>query len=235
MEYMNKKELSKKIKSLSSDQPWNHNFNLPFGLKTIENQIDSPANNINKLSKILKLFVPQEFKEKKILDIGCSDGYFSIELAKLNSNLVVGTDLDEIRIKRAKFIKEIFELKNVNFHSEPFEKIIQNDYKDIKFDIVIALGLLHRIPDPQTFLEKISCLSETLILEFKSYSSFFPILYYPFKSKKMKLNSLNKLHLIPSIKFVKKFLTDRGFRSFKVHKDHLSKLKFKRAIVIAKK
>ena len=232
---MNKKELYKKIKSLSSDQPWNHNFDLPFGLKTINNQIDSPANNINKLSKILKLFAPQEFNKKKILDIGCSDGYFSIELAKLNSNLVVGTDLDEIRIKRAKFIKEIFELENVNFYSEPFEKIIQNNYKDIKFDIIIALGLLHRLPNPQMFLEQISYLSETVILEFKSYSSFFPILYYPYKSKKMKLNSLNKLHLIPSIRFVKKFLSDRGFKYFKVHKDHLSKLKYKRAIVIAKK
>ena len=94
---MDKNLIKKNIKELSIDQPWNHNYNL-YGIYTNNNQKNSIGNNEIKWERIKK-FV--DFKDKTVLDLACSDGYFSIQSLLNGSSNVKGIDLDNIRIKRA--------------------------------------------------------------------------------------------------------------------------------------
>ena len=66
-------KVEEKIKELNKKAPWNHNFNIN-GIMTIKDQKYSIGNNKIKWERINKLV---DFKNKNVLDLGCSDGYFS--------------------------------------------------------------------------------------------------------------------------------------------------------------
>ena len=85
-----------KILELNNKDPWNHLYNID-GIKTIKNQKFSIGNNIIKWDRIIKQV---NFKNKKVLDLACSDGYFSIQSLLSGSQYVKGIDLDELRIEK---------------------------------------------------------------------------------------------------------------------------------------
>ncbi len=223
---MEEKELKRKVSELSENGEWNCYFEFPFGIKTRTKAINSPAYNPNKwarLKPILKELLPNN---KTVIDIGCGDGYYAIECAKMGFNYVVGSDIDSLRIKRANLAKEVYGLDSVDFKSIDL-------YKDKikKFDIAMALGLLHRIPDIENCLRKMSQIADTLILEFKTYNTEKAECLN--KGGQSKSNEHNKLYSIPSINFVKSFLQSIGYTDFNILPDKDSNLKYKRSIIIA--
>ena len=154
MNYSEKQErelLVKIIKENNIDVPWNHQFKLGDELYTCPptQYNNTSANCPNKWNRIINLVGEDAFKEKKILDVGCSEGYFAFEAANF-ANEVIGVDLDPIRIHRANLIKKL--KKNVNC------KFVCSDSSDLiesKFNITLALGILHRVSDPIGFIKEI--------------------------------------------------------------------------------
>ena len=160
-------EIQKKVKELANKAKWNHNFNLK-GISTIENQKFSIGNNKIKWDRINKMV---DFNNKKVLDLGCSDGYFSFKSIDAGALLVNGIDLDALRIEKADFVKSLFEYKNLNFSVRDVYNI---DLEKEKYDIILCLGLLHRIPDMNKLLEKIS---NTNLLVLDELMSWYPIIH----------------------------------------------------------
>lgn len=223
---MNEKTLRDKVLKLSENGQWNCCFDFPFNIKTRTKHINSPGYNLNKwprLSPILKNLLKNN---KTVLDIGCGDGYYSIECAKMGFEYVVGSDLDPLRIKRADLAKEVYALDNVHFK---FIDLYKDDIA--KFDIAMALGLLHRIPDIEKCLRKMSQIADTLILEFKTYDTEKAECLR--KDGKSKSNIYNPLHFIPSINFIKSSLQSMGYTDFNILPNKDSNLRYKRSIVIA--
>ena len=102
------------ILKLSTDQEWNHQYYLPDGSKTRKRDIGSFGCNTQKWPRVKSVALDAFEKCNTFIDVGCSDGYYCVELAKLNKDFsVTGIDIDEIRIKRANFIKDIYKLQNV--------------------------------------------------------------------------------------------------------------------------
>lgn len=223
---MEKKELQRKVFELSENGEWNCYFEFPFGIKTRTNHINSPGYNVNKWRRLKPFIKELLINDKTLIDIGCGDGYYAIECAKMGFDHVVGSDIDTLRIKRAKLAKQVFDLDNVDFKSIDL-------YKDEieKFDIAMALGLLHRIPDIEDCLRKMSQIADTLILEFKTYDT--EKAEYLNKYEQSKSNEHNKLYSIPSVNFVKSFLQSMGYTDFNILPDKDSNLRYKRSIVIA--
>ena len=179
---------------------------------------------------LIRLFVVNFLPIFYLLDTTSFDyGFFSIQCAQLGCESVLGIDADELRIERAKFAAEVFELKNVRFETTD---IYQREMSKDRFDIVLALGILHRIPDIYGFLDRISGIGDILILEFKTLRSFFPVCR--FGGAQQKGNEYNKLYFLPSVKFVTEILSSLGFTDFEFYKDK-SKLKYKRTILVSSK
>ena len=223
---MDKNLIKKNIKELSIDQPWNHNYNL-YGIYTNNNQKKSIGNNEIKWERIKK-FV--DFKDKNVLDLACSDGYFSIQSLLNGSSNVKGIDLDNIRIKRANYVKSLYNYKNINFKIQDIYNLNLNKEK---YDIILCLGLLHRIPDLDKLLNKISSSNSLLVIETKIFESNEAILKEG--DKKTKLNKLNTLYHIPSYKYLEKILKNNNYNNiiFDIHPD--DKNNYKRGLLICSK
>jgi len=81
-----------------------------------------------------------EFKNKKILDMGCGSGRFSIAFAQLNVKEVVGIDLGKTGIGVGTKIIEKFKLNNIKLIEG---NVLSLPFKDNEFDFIFSKGVLH--------------------------------------------------------------------------------------------
>lgn len=155
------------IKKFGEQQPWNHNFILADNIETRPGDFKSPAKNKNKLVRLEEIFDAVGLNKKTVFDVGCNEGYFSVEMAKRGAT-VTGLDIDELRIEKAKFVTSLI-ARNL-----PIEYICANFLEDDvelnQADIVLCLGFLHRVPDPISAVGKLAQMGKILIFEWKAHN-----------------------------------------------------------------
>ena len=101
---------------------------------------------INETQDVLRrLFVKgglkiDELKEKKIIDVGCGSGRFTIALAQMGVKEIVGVDLGESGIKIGEEFARKLNLKNIKFIKND---ILSLPFDDESFDFVFSKGVLH--------------------------------------------------------------------------------------------
>lgn len=229
---MDKKAIEEKINQLCAEgnEEWNHQYYLFDNIKTRENDVKSLGYNIPKWER-LEPIIDEIIKDSKtFLDVGCSDGFFCINIAKKNVEKVVGLDLDSLRIERANFIKSVFRLENVEFRVQDLYEIIGKE----SFDVAMGLGLLHRVPNINECISKLcNATNRFVILEFKTLISEKDEIES--HDEKTKSNNLNKLFGTPTIKYVTNRLLENNFSTVTILEDRTGSLRYPRTIVVGKK
>jgi len=109
-----------------------------------------------------------EVAGKKVIDIGCGSGRYSVEFAKRGAALVTGIDFAPEMVRIA---EQNAELQGVNECC----RFIEGDFVrmgfDREFDICLAIGVFDYVERPRAFLEKMMAITkEWLILSFPSKS-----------------------------------------------------------------
>ena len=163
---------------------------VDFGLAradvtTPPNWEPNPALNddygLGRWNSIIKRNIP-EVLGKRILDVGCNVGLFSIELAKLGASEVVGIDrnLDfnhksnfpprQDIVSQANFVRDALELVEGVKYPIIYKGINFSNYDEIKelghFDFVLALNVIyHEYENSQSFANALSAITDTLILQ----------------------------------------------------------------------
>lgn len=123
-----------------------------------------------------------EVAKKRILDVGCNVGLYSIELAKMGASEVIGIDrnLDfnhksnfpprQDIISQARFVKKALELKNNTTYPITYYGINFNDYEKLralgKFDFILALNVTyHEYEASKFFIKTLSEMTDHLVLQ----------------------------------------------------------------------
>lgn len=160
-----KQSVVNSIAELASEQPWHHNYILDTRIQTRPGLSNTLAGNVGKWIRISRLIKNIDVTDKQILDVGCSDGFYSIKLAQAGAKKVTGIDINEKRIEKAQFIQRYLGLDNVEFLSES----IDSTFKDVKhnYDIIVCFGFLHRYPNPYDLINSLGMKTNMLILEWK--------------------------------------------------------------------
>lgn len=83
-------------------------------------------------------------EKKKILDLACSAGYHTLELARQGA-IVIGIDHDVKAIEQARFIQECQD--NPNKARFEIMNVFDADFAPESFDIVYCCGLLYHLSD----------------------------------------------------------------------------------------
>jgi SAM-dependent methyltransferase len=100
-------------------------------------------------------------KGKRVLDIACNSGFWSIQSGLLGAE-VVGFDARPELIEQANLVRSIVGLNNVEY------QVLDFDHMDSatlgRFDIVLNLGLLYHLPDPLVALKSTIAMSQGWIL-----------------------------------------------------------------------
>jgi tRNA (mo5U34)-methyltransferase len=101
-------------------------------------------------------------KGKRVLDIACNSGFWSIQCALLGAD-VVGFDARAELIEEANLVKWVTGVENVEFKVLDFWRMSQETLGG-PFDVVLNLGFLYHVPKPLEALELTKAMARNHIL-----------------------------------------------------------------------
>jgi len=125
-----------------------HNIHLGGDVYTIDKQIVGDEKKLRVIVQIILDLVGQPLKNLRILDLGCLEGLYSIELA-LQGAQVVAIEGRRRNIEKAKFAKEILSLKNLELVLDDVRNLSVEKYG--MFDVVLCLGVLYHLESLKVF------------------------------------------------------------------------------------
>ena len=200
------KDFQEKLKNaLMQLKPWRKG---PFNLCGVE--IDSEWRSDLKWDRVAPHISP--LKERKILDIGCGNGYHMFRMAAEQAKLVVGIDPSMLFLAQFTAINKYMALPNVFLLPIGFESLPQDMEA---FDTVFSMGVFYHRRSPFDFLRALKSLLrkdgelilETLIIKGDRQQTLVPLDRYA---------RMNNVWFIPSADAMAHWLEKSGFKDIKV-------------------
>jgi 2-polyprenyl-3-methyl-5-hydroxy-6-metoxy-1,4-benzoquinol methylase len=139
--------------------PWNHNIRLAPDIYTAFCDEWYPEHRA--IMQVIDRHLNGGYAGTTVLDLGCLEGYFSLECA-LHGADVLGIDAREINVKKCEFVKSVVRVPNLAYALDDAMNVTRARYGS--FDVVLALGLLYHLDDPFTFLTQLAGLCEGFLL-----------------------------------------------------------------------
>ncbi|HOL47414.1 MAG TPA: DUF1698 domain-containing protein [bacterium] len=159
---MSKEEV---IRLINSVPFWWHKIEVGYGLLTPGHQ-GGIENKTATYETLLRIEMPENLNNKRVLDIGAWDGYFSFEAEKRGASEVLAID-SHYRLEKDSD-KSGFEVAKKILASNVKYQIM--DVYDISnknigyYDVVLFLGVLYHLKHPLLALEKIAEVTKELMI-----------------------------------------------------------------------
>lgn len=139
-----------------------HNISLRDGLYTFDkshpkfhDQLVGHGIHLRRIVQIIADVTNQPLRSLRVLDLGCLEGLYGIELARQGAE-VVAIEGRQANIEKARFAQEVLGLDNLTLLQEDVRNLSLG--KHGSFDVVLCLGVLYHlnVPDVFHFVEKLS-------------------------------------------------------------------------------
>ena len=95
--------------------------------------------------------IPPDLSGKRVLDIGCNAGFYSLEMKRRGASRVLGIDTDEKYLCQARFAAEVCEL-DIDFRRMALWDVAALGER---FDVVLFMGVLYHLRHPLLALDLI--------------------------------------------------------------------------------
>ncbi len=139
--------------------PWHHNIPLPHGIYTAACDEYYPAHR--EIMRVVRDRLGGVFAGRRVADIGCLEGYFSIECARQGAE-VLGIDGKVLNVRKCEFVQSVLDVPAVMFVQRDAMQVTRESSG--RFDVILALGLLYHLADPYTFLQNLTGLCDGFVV-----------------------------------------------------------------------
>jgi 2-polyprenyl-3-methyl-5-hydroxy-6-metoxy-1,4-benzoquinol methylase len=140
--------------------------------------INAPERHVQRFRHFMPYLIQSQngsLKGKRILDIACNSGFWSIQCALLGAE-VVGFDARPELIEQAETIKSIVGVNNVTYKVLDFHDMSPQSLGGT-FDIVLNLGVLYHLSDPLEALQRTKAMARNdILLDTAVYRSDNPVI-----------------------------------------------------------
>lgn len=138
-----------------------HNIRLDNGHRTMPQSADSMEHYPWFVSarRILDLVFPGDKGRYRIADLGCLEGGYAVEFARLGFQ-VVGIEVRESNFAACQYVKRNVDLPSLDFVRDDAWNISRYG----KFDAVFCCGLLYHLDRPKKFLALLSEVTSRLLI-----------------------------------------------------------------------
>ncbi|MBL0375355.1 methyltransferase domain-containing protein [Rhizobium sp. KVB221] len=151
--------------------PFHHAIDLPYGLSTYVPELSRQNRERTRLPTFLDhawgdivAACGGSLKRKRVLDIACNCGGFSVQAARSGAEYVCGIDIDPHYIEQANFVKDTIGLPNLEFQQIDLLELHPSTHG--VFDLVLCLGILYHLENPVFTMKRISAITgEVLVVD----------------------------------------------------------------------
>lgn len=144
--------------------PWFHNIQLAPGIATREiapSVGPQPVDHPIRRWRVYEDVLPADMTGMRVLDLGCADGFFAIEMARRGAH-VLAQDFWSAMVKRLHFAAQVTGVQDRIWTRVGDVTAIQPGER---YDAILCLGLLYHLRHPFHDLEIIARASDLLWLE----------------------------------------------------------------------
>ncbi len=105
----------------------------------------------------------------RAIDVGCHEGFYAVAMAQKGLKHVLGVDVREASLNKARFVSEALGLTNVSWSQANCEDLRVEQTGE--FELTLFLGILHHLENPMLCLRNISritrelCVIETQVID----------------------------------------------------------------------
>jgi len=144
--------------------PWHHAVDLPYGLRTGSDRRRVDETRVEELKHYawpaLLEACGGTLKGRRVLDIACNCGGFSVEAARSGADYVLGVDIVPRYIEQARLLSRALELPQLDF------KVMSLDEIEGEFDVVLNFGLIYHLENPVASMRRVAAATtEVMIVE----------------------------------------------------------------------
>jgi SAM-dependent methyltransferase len=109
--------------------------------------------------RVLETVFPGDKKHLRLADLGCLEGGYAVEFARMGFQ-VVALEVRDANIAACNYVKSKTNLPNLAFVKDDALNIAKYG----KFDAVFCCGLLYHLDAPKQFLERLSSVTRKLVI-----------------------------------------------------------------------
>jgi tRNA (mo5U34)-methyltransferase len=151
---------------IASFPRWHYEFELA-GHRT---PIFDPAHRNRHSERVDYFFRPLlqlfggDLRGKRVLDLGCNAGYWSLLCAEAGADYVLGIDGRELHIEQANFVFEVKGIDRARYEFRRANLFELTDEIPSDFDIVLNLGLMYHISKHVALVELIAAAAKDIVV-----------------------------------------------------------------------
>jgi 2-polyprenyl-3-methyl-5-hydroxy-6-metoxy-1,4-benzoquinol methylase len=145
---------------------WHYEFDLPGGVRTPIAQ----RRHANRHAQRREYFFAPLVRlcggtlaGKRVLDLGCNAGYWSLAAIEAGADYVLGIDGRQMHVDQANLVFEANSIEPSRYRFE-LSDIFTLDLRDERFDVVLCLGLLYHVSKPFELMERIAAWNTDLVV-----------------------------------------------------------------------
>jgi SAM-dependent methyltransferase len=159
---MEAEELASRIAAFPT---WSYRFEFDGGLSTpsFNEAIDNRHEQRRRyfFEPLLQL-AGGSLRGRRVLDLGCNAGFWSLAAAEAQADFVLGVDAKPMYVEQAELV---FAAKGVERDRYRFEQgnVLEHEFTE-HFDVVLCLGLLDHIAKPVELFELIAGLAPQIVV-----------------------------------------------------------------------
>jgi tRNA (mo5U34)-methyltransferase len=167
---MNLQELEQQITELG---PWFYPFRFANGLQTTSSVPAAVTQIFDTRLEMVRGVVERQFAGRlpaiRCIDIGCHEGFYSIAMAKMGIQNVLGVDVRENNLRKARLAAELMGYRHIQFMQGNCEQL--NGARVGEYELTLFLGLLYHLENPMLCLRNVAsvtkevCIVETQVID----------------------------------------------------------------------
>lgn len=150
---------------IASFQSWSYQFEFDGGIRTPLADPDRVNRQVQRRRYFFEALLSAcggSLQGKRVLDLGCSSGFWSLQAIEAGADFVLGLDARASSLEQARLV---FEAKGVEQSRYSFQETNLFDFElSERFDVVLCLGLLNVVAKPVALFELMSSSGAELIV-----------------------------------------------------------------------
>ena len=163
---MMKQEVESEIKRLG---PFHHMVDLPYELSTYDPKLSLRQRETTRLESLTRHAFPEllkicggSLKGKRVIDVACNCGGFSVEAAKNGAEYVLGFDVADRYLDQANFVKRALGMNQIEFKKMAIEDCDEQQIG--MYDIAFCFGILYHLENPVFAMKKLASVTREIMV-----------------------------------------------------------------------